>query len=205
MLHSKSLKKIFLDETICCANYILNGVPTKAVLQVSHKENCSGRLDIINFKVFGYECWAHIPNEKQNKMEPKYHIFIFVVYSEDSKTYRLFDPSIQDVIIHRDVQFHEISTPPNFAEPHVALNLPHPSINPVSINTSSSDVVVLDPFLLLILVIHLNLLKMLVFLIILLSLFLFGHEKHLNLQVLMLVFHSIFTILYHNFLLWNNC
>ena len=133
MLHSKSLKKIFLDETICCANYILNGVPTKAVLQVSHKENCSGRLDIINFKVFGYECWAHIPNEKQNKMEPKYHIFIFVVYSEDSKTYRLFDPSIQDVIIHRYVQFHVLSTLLYCAKPHVALNLPRYLVDHVSV------------------------------------------------------------------------
>jgi hypothetical protein len=42
---------------------------------------------------------------------------------QGSKALKLFDRSIQDVIIHRDVQFHEKSTPPDSFEPHVTFNL----------------------------------------------------------------------------------
>jgi hypothetical protein len=85
------------------------------------------------------------------------------------------------------------------------LNLPKSLVDHVSINTSSSDVEVLD---------HVSTidssdppksLKMLVLFIILLTLFLFGHKKHLNLQVLMLVFHLTLVGLDQNFLLWKKC
>jgi hypothetical protein len=77
-------------------------------------------------------------------MEPKSHKCIFDGYSNDSKAYKLFDSCSQDVIIWRNIQFHEISTPPDFAEPHVALIFPKSFIDIVSINASSSDVEVLD-------------------------------------------------------------
>jgi hypothetical protein len=47
---------------------------------------------------------------------------ISLIYSEDSKSCRLFDPSIQDLIIRRDVQFHEIFAPPDFEETCVSIN-----------------------------------------------------------------------------------
>jgi transposase InsO family protein len=37
MIYSKGLHKRFWYEAICCANYILNRVPTKEVLQVTPK------------------------------------------------------------------------------------------------------------------------------------------------------------------------
>ena len=55
--------------------------------------------DISNFKVFGYECWAHIHDDKRKKLDPKSHKCIFIGYSEDSKAYRLFDTSTHSVII----------------------------------------------------------------------------------------------------------
>ena len=64
MLYSKGLHKKFLVEAICCANFILNRVPTKFVKHVTPKEKWNGRKHYIsNFKVFGCECWAHILNE----------------------------------------------------------------------------------------------------------------------------------------------
>ena len=91
MFYSKGLHKRFWVETICCANYILNQVPTKEVLQVTLKEKWNGRKpDISNFKIFGSECWAHIPNKKWKKLETKSHKCIFIGYVEDSKSYRLF-------------------------------------------------------------------------------------------------------------------
>jgi hypothetical protein len=37
--------------------------------------------------------------------------------------FKLFDRFLKDVIIHRDVQFHETLKPPNSYKPHVAFNL----------------------------------------------------------------------------------
>ena len=65
MLYSKELHKKFWVEAISCANFILNRVPTKVVKHVTLEEKCNGRKpNICNFKVFGCECWAHIPDEK---------------------------------------------------------------------------------------------------------------------------------------------
>ena len=104
MFYSKGIHKKFWVGAISCANFILNRVPTKVVKHVNPEEKWNGRKpDISNFKVFGCECWAHIPNEKWKKLEPKSHKCIFISYSEDSKAYRLFDPSKQSFLIRRDV------------------------------------------------------------------------------------------------------
>ena len=55
----------------------------------------------------------------------------------------LFDPSNQSVIIRIDVQFHEVSPPPKFVEPHITLNFPISPITPISI-TPSSFVPIID-------------------------------------------------------------
>jgi len=134
MLYSKGLHKRFWAEAIRCANFILNRVSNRAVLHVTPEEKWNGRKpDISNFKVFDSECWVHISDEKRKKLDPKAHKCIFIGYSEDSKAYRLFDPSTQGVIISRYVQFHEISHPPKSVEPHVTLDLPPSTVTPVTI------------------------------------------------------------------------
>ena len=112
----------------------MNRVPNTAVLHVTLEEKWNGRKpDISNFKVFGSECWVHISDEKRKKIDPKSPKCIFIGYSEDSKAYRLFDPATQGVIISRDVQFHEISHPPESVEPHVTLDLPPSTVTPVTV------------------------------------------------------------------------
>ena len=97
---SKGLNKKKWAEAICCANFILNRVPTKEVMHVTPEEKWNGRKpDINNFKIFGSECWAHILEDKRKKLEPKSHKFIFIGYAEDSKSYKLFDLSTQSIII----------------------------------------------------------------------------------------------------------
>lgn len=147
MLYSKGLHKKFWAEAICCANFILNTVPTKVVKNVTPKEKWNGRnLDISNFKVFGCECWAHIPDEKRKKLEPKSHKCIFIGYDENSKAYRLFDPSSQSFIIRTDVQFHEVSSRPESVESHITLNLPIPLVTPNPVTPFFSYVPLIDVY-----------------------------------------------------------
>ena len=144
MFYSKGLHKRFWAEPICCINYILNRVPNKALLHVTPEEKQNGRKpDISNFKVFGSECWVHIFDENQKKLDPKSHKCIFIGYSEDSKAYSLFDPSTQGVIISRDVQFHEVSHPSESVEPPITLDLPpyivtHVTVTPIIVTTISN-------------------------------------------------------------------
>jgi len=144
MLYSKGLHKRFWVEAIFCANYILNRVPNKTAFLVTPKEKWNGRKpDISNFRVFGSECWVHIYDKQWKTLDPKSHKCIFIVYSEYSKSYRLFDPSTQGVIISRDIQFHELSHPPESVEPHVTLDLPpyivtHVTITPITVTTISN-------------------------------------------------------------------
>jgi hypothetical protein len=138
MLYSKRLHKTIWVEAICFVNFILNRFPTKQVMHVIPEEKWNGRkLNINNFNIFGSECWAHIPDEKWQKLEPKSHKFIFIGYVEDSKAYRLFDPSTQSVIIRRDVHFNGISPPPKSIEPHVTLHVSLSHVTPISIRYSS--------------------------------------------------------------------
>ena len=61
MFYSKGLYKGFWDESICHANYILNRVPNKVVLQVTPEEEWNAKnYDISKFKIFGSEYWACI-------------------------------------------------------------------------------------------------------------------------------------------------
>ena len=94
--------------------------------------------------MFGCEFWAHIPDDKWKKLDPKCNKCIFIGYSEDSKAYRLFDTSTQSVIIRRDVHFVEVSSPPESVEPHVTLNIPLSPVTPILVY-SSSFVPVVDP------------------------------------------------------------
>ena len=62
---------------------------------------------VSHLKFFGYVAYAHVPDESRNKLDNKAHKCIFVVYSEDTKEYKLYDPVVRKVIINRDVQFVE--------------------------------------------------------------------------------------------------
>ena len=92
---------------------------------ITPKEAWSERKpNVKNFKVFGCEAYAHVPNEiREKKFDRKSIKCIFVGYDDQRKGYRLYDPSVEDVFTSRDVKFNEgfddmpISTP----IPHVAI------------------------------------------------------------------------------------
>eukprot|EP00253_Pinus_taeda_P033406 PITA_33406 len=58
-------------------------------------------------RVFGCVVYAHVLDELKKKLESKGEKCIFVGYSDESKAYKLYNPSTKNVIINRDVQFME--------------------------------------------------------------------------------------------------
>jgi hypothetical protein len=59
--------------------------------------------NVVHLKVFGCVTCAHVPDELRNKLDNNGHKCIFVGYSEDSKSYKLYDPIARKGIIIRDV------------------------------------------------------------------------------------------------------
>eukprot|EP00253_Pinus_taeda_P018754 PITA_18754 len=70
------------------------------------EEAWSGRKQgVTHMKVFGCVAYAHIPDQQRKKLDSKGEKFIFIGYSEESKTYRLYNPSTKKFFVSRDVQF----------------------------------------------------------------------------------------------------
>ena len=79
MLHHKSLDQVFWAEAMCCANYIQNRSPHKALDGITPFEAWCGRKPSVNhFKVFGSPAWARIPPQKRRALEPQSKPCIFV-------------------------------------------------------------------------------------------------------------------------------
>ena len=57
--------------------------------------------------MFGCVTYAHVPDELRKKLESKAEKCIFLGYNDGSKSYKLYNPLTNKVIIGRDVQFIE--------------------------------------------------------------------------------------------------
>eukprot|EP00253_Pinus_taeda_P026770 PITA_26770 len=108
MLKAKHLPNYYWAEAVHCAVYILNRCPTKVVMKRVPEEAWSGRMQgVTHIKVFGCVAYAHIPDQLRKKFDNKWEKCIFFGYSEESKAYRLYNPSTKKFFVSRDVQFIE--------------------------------------------------------------------------------------------------
>eukprot|EP00253_Pinus_taeda_P033067 PITA_33067 len=70
MLQYKGLSLNFWAEVINCANYKVNRTPAKVLKNTTPEEAWSSiKVDVSDFRVFGSEAWAHIPDEKHKALE----------------------------------------------------------------------------------------------------------------------------------------
>lgn len=60
-----------------------------------------------NLKIFGSECYVHVPKEQRTKWDAKSIKCMMVGYSEGNKAYRVYDPLKHRLSIRRDVIFNE--------------------------------------------------------------------------------------------------
>jgi transposase InsO family protein len=146
MIQSKGLSLKYWVEAINYANYIFNHTPTKALKNITLKEDWTKiKPDVSHFRVFGSIAWAHIPDEKRKALQPKSEKCIFFGYSEDVKGYRLLPPHCNEIIIRRDVKFDEnllackpnsTIVPSSACEPYSAFM---PSSVPILVSSSNDD------------------------------------------------------------------
>ena len=58
-------------------------------------------------RVFGCVVYAQVPEAQRKKLDDSGVKCVFVGYSKESKTYKLFNPVTKKVLISRDVIFYE--------------------------------------------------------------------------------------------------
>ena len=108
LLFEAKMPNNFWAEAVNTSVYLLNRLPTKAVIGKTPFEAWFGQKPIVShLKVFGCLCYALVPAEKRTKLERKSVPGVFVGYSSVKKGYRIFDPSTKKVIVSRDVKFNE--------------------------------------------------------------------------------------------------
>ena len=107
MLYSKpNLQKFLWAEAMNTAAYIINRTGHTKKTNKSPHELWHGKTPVIeNFRIFGTECFVHIPAEKRRKLDRKTIKGFLVGYVDDNKGYRIYVPSVRDVILSRDVIF----------------------------------------------------------------------------------------------------
>ncbi|MCO5604434.1 hypothetical protein L7F22_058600 [Adiantum nelumboides] len=108
MIKAKGLPNNFWAEAVNTAVYILNRSYTKAVKDMTPLQAFSGKKpSVSHFRIFGSDCYVHVPDASRTKWDAKSQKCIFLGYSEESKGYRLYNPTTKKIVISRDVVFAE--------------------------------------------------------------------------------------------------
>jgi hypothetical protein len=72
------------------------------------EEAFSGKKpEVGHFRIFGCTTYSYVPSEKRTKLEPMAERGIFFGYSETSKAFRIYLPSLRKNVLRRDVIFEE--------------------------------------------------------------------------------------------------
>ena len=102
-------KKVLKASWLKAANsmvHILNRSPTLVVKHMTPEGAWSGyKPSVSHFRIFGCIVYIHVPDNKRGKLEDKSLKWVLLGVSEKSKTYRLYDPVSQKIIVSRDVKF----------------------------------------------------------------------------------------------------
>ncbi|KAG6487034.1 hypothetical protein ZIOFF_055615 [Zingiber officinale] len=111
MLKYKGIPNLYWAEAVHTAAYIMNRSPTKAVHNMTPYEAWHKKKPVVDhFKIFGSLAYALLPSQRREKFDSKGQKLIFIGYNNESKGYRLLDPSTLKIIVSRDVIFDESSS-----------------------------------------------------------------------------------------------
>jgi hypothetical protein len=92
----------------CCCSLPAEQEPPQDFGEDDSEEAFTGRRpDVEHIRIFGCLNYSHVPSERRTKLDPTTQQGILVGYSEVSKAYRIYIPSLRRVVVSRDVRFDE--------------------------------------------------------------------------------------------------
>jgi hypothetical protein len=109
LLHDSGLPCTFWGYAVLHNAHILNILPSRRLnTQTTPEEISTGnKLSIAHLRIFGCMAYAHIPKEKQQKLDIKMMECIYIGHAENCKAYRLYHMPSQRIFESRDVTFNE--------------------------------------------------------------------------------------------------
>jgi hypothetical protein len=108
MQHDQDLLMFLWDEACNTAVYLQNKSLHKVLGRMTPKEAFTGkRLEVSHTHIFGCLVYCHVPTERRTKLEPTTEKGILVGYSDTSKAYRVYIPTLRRKVVRRDVRFEE--------------------------------------------------------------------------------------------------
>ncbi|KAK8956512.1 hypothetical protein KSP39_PZI000036 [Platanthera zijinensis] len=111
MMLANQMPKSYWAEAANVAVYILNRTCTKATINTTPYEVLFHKVPSIHhMRIFGCLAYAYTPAHLRDKLDAKSTKYILVGYSEQSKAYRLFNPSTNTFCVSRNVTFNEEAT-----------------------------------------------------------------------------------------------
>lgn len=110
MLLDADLGQEFWAEAVITANYLRNLLPVDSERGITPEEAWIGRKPSVkHLRVFGCECWVHIPKEVRSKLDATAEARIFLGYMDTDRQYRVYNPTTKTVERHTNVTFVESS------------------------------------------------------------------------------------------------
>ncbi|MCH80374.1 copia-type polyprotein, partial [Trifolium medium] len=108
MLSSRNVPKRFWPEAVKWATYVMNRCPTLSVKNMTPEEAWSDiKPSVHHFRVFGCIAYVHVADNQRKKLDNKSIKCVFLGISDESKAYKLYEPSERKIIVSRDVVFEE--------------------------------------------------------------------------------------------------
>ncbi|GKC58344.1 retrovirus-related pol polyprotein from transposon TNT 1-94 [Tanacetum coccineum] len=108
VLSDQGMPKRFWAEAVNWSNYVLNRCPNAALIDITPEEAWSGnRPSISHLRVFGCLANVHIPQQQRTKLDDRSMECVLLGFSDESKAYKLLNPTTNKIIVSRDVIFQE--------------------------------------------------------------------------------------------------
>nr|GEW87603.1 zinc finger, CCHC-type [Tanacetum cinerariifolium] len=108
MMKAMKLNLTFWTEAVKHAIYILNRVPTRALVdKTPNKALYNRKLNMENLRIFGCTAYAKITIPHLKKLDDRSIPMIYLGVEEGSKACRLYDPKGKRKHVSRDVRFME--------------------------------------------------------------------------------------------------
>ena len=142
MLAHKNVPRSLWAKAVSTVMHILNRSPTYSLAGVTPFEAYfSCKPDVLYFRVFGCDAYAHIPKNQRGKFDEKSKKMIFVGYNSVSTGYRLYECESDSISLSRDVVFDEHSHSEGVDSTIEMLGDPSDSFSqPLSLPSSNDDV-----------------------------------------------------------------
>ena len=88
--------------------YLQNKSPHRSLGNLTPEEDFSwNRSQLTHLRIFRRATYSQVPKEKRTKLDPTTEKGIFVRYSETSKAYQIYIPTLRTMVVRWDVRFEE--------------------------------------------------------------------------------------------------